>query len=66
LSKYPRQMLHAWRLGFYHPMSGEWLEFEAEVPEDFVQAGVDTRELIRDRIGFTHRPSEEPVRPAKA
>ena len=66
LSKYPRQMLHAWRLGFYHPMTGEWLEFEAAVPEDFVQAGVDTRELVRERIGFTHRSSEEPVRPAKA
>jgi 23S rRNA pseudouridine1911/1915/1917 synthase len=64
-SKYPRQMLHAWRLGFYHPMSEEWLEFEAEVPEDFVHAGVETRELVRYRIGIIDRSSQEPVRPAK-
>jgi len=29
-----RQMLHAWRLGFYHPQTGEWLQFEAPVPDD--------------------------------
>ena len=29
-----RQMLHAWRLGFHHPCSGEWLQFESPMPED--------------------------------
>ncbi len=29
-----RQMLHAWRLGFPHPRSGDWLEFTAPIPED--------------------------------
>jgi len=29
-----RQMLHAWRLGFDHPQTGEWLQFEAPVPDD--------------------------------
>jgi 23S rRNA pseudouridine1911/1915/1917 synthase len=31
----PRQMLHAARLGFKHPVSGEPLVFEAPLPEDF-------------------------------
>jgi 23S rRNA pseudouridine1911/1915/1917 synthase len=32
---FPRQMLHAWRLGFTHPRTDEWKEFEAPLPEDF-------------------------------
>ncbi len=36
---YPRQMLHAWKLGFAHPRSGERLQFEAPVPTDFAGAG---------------------------
>jgi len=32
----PRQMLHAWRLGFHHPVTGAWLEFTAPPPPDFV------------------------------
>ncbi|HOK82613.1 MAG TPA: RluA family pseudouridine synthase [Pseudothermotoga sp.] len=31
----PRQMLHAMKLGFYHPRSGNWLSFTAALPEDF-------------------------------
>jgi len=31
----PRQMLHAWRLAFPHPLSGRQLEFEAPPPADF-------------------------------
>ena len=34
----PRQMLHAWKLGFYHPRTGEWNNFEAALPADFKQA----------------------------
>lgn len=30
-----RQMLHAWRLGIVHPVSGEWMEFGSALPEDF-------------------------------
>ena len=33
-----RQMLHAWKLGFRHPSSGEPMEFEAPLPPDFVEA----------------------------
>jgi 23S rRNA pseudouridine1911/1915/1917 synthase len=31
---FPRQMLHAELLGFAHPVTGEYLEFSAPVPED--------------------------------
>jgi 23S rRNA pseudouridine1911/1915/1917 synthase len=34
LSAAKRQMLHAWRLGFEHPQTGEWLDFESRLPED--------------------------------
>lgn len=36
----PRQMLHAWRLAFPHPESGETMNFEAPIPDDL-------REMIR-------------------
>jgi 23S rRNA pseudouridine1911/1915/1917 synthase len=36
---YPRQMLHAWKLGFKHPRTGEWLQFQAAIPADFIAAG---------------------------
>ncbi|WP_332922183.1 RluA family pseudouridine synthase [Persicobacter psychrovividus] len=31
----PRQALHAKSLGFEHPISKEWMQFECELPEDF-------------------------------
>jgi 23S rRNA pseudouridine1911/1915/1917 synthase len=31
---FPRPALHAWKLAFRHPVSGEMLRFEAPVPED--------------------------------
>ena len=31
----PRQALHAKSLGFVHPRSGEWMQFETELPQDF-------------------------------
>ena len=34
--EFPRQMLHAWKLGFNHPRTGKRLTFEAPVPADFV------------------------------
>ncbi len=36
----PRQMLHAWKLGFAHPVSGARVEFQSPIPPDFVEAGV--------------------------
>jgi 23S rRNA pseudouridine1911/1915/1917 synthase len=35
---FPRQMLHAWKLGFHHPRTGEWKNFEAPLPTDFQEA----------------------------
>ena len=36
----PRHMLHAWKLGFTHPLSGRWMDFMSPLPEDFRTAGV--------------------------
>ena len=38
-----RQALHAATLGFAHPVSGEFLEFEAELPVDMVSLLADLR-----------------------
>ena len=35
---FPRQMLHAWKLGFRHPKTGGWKSFEAPLPHDFATA----------------------------
>jgi 23S rRNA pseudouridine1911/1915/1917 synthase len=35
---FPRQMLHAWKLGFHHPRTKEWKSFEAPLPDDFAAA----------------------------
>lgn len=35
LRQFPRQALHAFRLSFTHPISGEWISCEAEPPDDF-------------------------------
>ena len=32
---FPRQALHAWRLAFDHPVTGDRVEFEADPPTDF-------------------------------
>jgi 23S rRNA pseudouridine1911/1915/1917 synthase len=50
-----RQMLHAWRLGFFHPISENWLEFEADLPDDFLQSGVDKNTLVRARSELGRR-----------
>lgn len=30
----PRQMLHSWKLEFTHPVTGDRMSLEAEIPED--------------------------------
>jgi 23S rRNA pseudouridine1911/1915/1917 synthase len=37
-ARYARQMLHAWKLAFDHPRTGERKSFEAPVPKDFEAA----------------------------
>jgi 23S rRNA pseudouridine1911/1915/1917 synthase len=33
----PRQALHAKELGFSHPTTGKWMQFDSELPEDLAQ-----------------------------
>ena len=35
---FPRQMLHAWKLNFRHPRTGEPMNFTAPIPSDFEDA----------------------------
>ena len=30
-----KHLLHARKLGFYHPKTGKWLELETDLPKDF-------------------------------
>ena len=55
-----RLMLHAWRLGFQHPMTKNWMEFRAEVPQEFVGFGVDPDELIHTRLGHSPAATSKP------
>jgi 23S rRNA pseudouridine1911/1915/1917 synthase len=48
-SGFGRQMLHAWRLRFFHPITENWLEFEAGLPADFLQSGVAENWIARAR-----------------
>jgi len=41
-----RQALHARTLGFHHPASGQWMEFECAPPEDFMVALAALRKLV--------------------
>ena len=36
LRNFPRQALHAQALEFEHPASGDWMEFETDLPDDLV------------------------------
>ncbi len=46
-----RQMLHAWSLGFRHPLTDAWLEFTAPPPSDFLAAAGAT-----DAASLLHTP----------
>jgi 23S rRNA pseudouridine1911/1915/1917 synthase len=45
LSRLDRPALHAWRLAFTHPASGERVQFEAPLPADLVQVLARLREV---------------------
>ena len=47
----PRQFLHAWRLSFRHPLSGETLRFEAPLPEDLSSCAEWARSRGGERRG---------------
>jgi 23S rRNA pseudouridine1911/1915/1917 synthase len=48
---FPRQMLHAWKLGFAHPRTNEWKVFEAPPPSDFQ----DVANLLQPPPDFSRR-----------
>jgi len=48
---FPRQMLHAWKLGFQHPGTGEWKNFEAPLPTDLENAV----KLLRPPLSFARQ-----------
>jgi 23S rRNA pseudouridine1911/1915/1917 synthase len=43
IGAFPRQALHAASLGFIHPVSGETLQFEANLPADFADLIAELR-----------------------
>jgi len=43
IGAFPRQALHAASLGFSHPVSGETLQFEADLPADFASLIAELR-----------------------
>lgn len=54
-----RHLLHAWRLGFFHPVHQNWLQFEAQLPNDFLEFGIDEQAIVRTRIGLGDRSPAE-------
>ena len=57
-TKASRLMLHAWRLGVTHPKTGEWIQKEAPIPDEFhpwcdeVTERLDQIRLIKDSNEF--------------
>ncbi len=46
LAAFPRQALHAAQLGLEHPVTGEWLEWQALLPDDMAQLLKDIRGAV--------------------
>ncbi len=46
----PRQALHAKTLGFIHPKTGKFMEFDSEIPEDMQQAIERWRNYAKHKI----------------
>jgi len=49
--KISRQMLHAYALGFVHPITGKNLSFSAPLPEDFIKVMEHLRQMRTDDSG---------------
>jgi 23S rRNA pseudouridine1911/1915/1917 synthase len=48
LMDFPRQALHAERLGLEHPETGEWMEWQVNMPEDMQQLLQKVREIAHE------------------
>ena len=55
-----RLMLHAWHLGFRHPVTENWIEFTAEIPQEFVGFGIDANELLHARLRHSIATTAKP------
>ncbi|MGA9769814.1 MAG: RluA family pseudouridine synthase [Blastocatellia bacterium] len=44
IPSFQRLCLHAWRLAFHHPASGEWMEFTSPFPDDIARFVDELRE----------------------
>lgn len=47
LTANPRQMLHAKTLGFLHPITKQWMDFDSELPDDMLEQIVNMRKFIK-------------------
>ena len=45
----PRQALHAKTLGFEHPKTGQWMQFDSEIPQDLAQTLVKWRNYAQHK-----------------
>ncbi len=52
----PRHGLHAKSLGFVHPTTGKYLQFDSELPDDFMQVLNTWRNYVKYRKELTQRP----------
>ena len=50
LKSVQRQMLHAWRLSFVHPRTGQWMGFESPLPEDMASV-LESLRGLRTEVG---------------
>lgn len=48
----PRQALHAKTLGFEHPTSGEWMQFDSELPDD-MKGVIDKWRVVHESNRFS-------------
>lgn len=48
----PRQALHAKTLGFTHPKTGEWMDFNSDVPEDMLSCIDKWRSYAKNQKDF--------------
>ena len=50
LMAFPRQALHAAQLGLEHPVTGEWLEWQAPLPDDMAQLLAQIRSASHEPV----------------
>lgn len=46
----PHQTLHAKELGFHHPTTGEWMQFDSELPSNFEDLIAKWRNYVAHRV----------------